>query len=750
MSFSLLTLGAGQEVGRSCMVVNINGVRVMFDCGVNMVFNDHRKFPDFRIIENKQPTSFDKNIYTNLTNTKDCDFNSTIDLVIISHFHLDHCGALPYFTEICNYSGPILATQPTKAIFPVTLEDFRRVISDMKGEKSLITNEDIQRCMRKIKTLELNEEIIINNKIKVTCYYAGHVLGAAMFHIEHNNYSVTYTGDYNTTVDRHLNSAFLPKLNQNILITETTYGSTIRDTKRTREREFIKKVMDVLNNRGKVLIPIFALGRAQEICILLDTHWKRNKIKVPIYFYGAMSEKSNFYYKIFNNWTNERVKHLFLDHNVFNFNNISSNTQSKQNEAYKTPDTPMVILSTPGMLHGGMSLNIFKEICSDEKNCVIIPGYCTSGTVGHKILSGEKNLEIEKKMYTVNCEIYYMSFSAHADAKGLLHLIKNSHPKNLVLVHGDSEVMKVFSKSVNSLLPDINTFMPENFKMVVFNEGFIFRPIRLRKEIFNVVYSMFDHEDKLILCKKSSSKSDGKSILFNMIQKAILDSKKAIHIGSKTLKTNDKFKKNSNSKRKDSNDEENSEIVLNTFNLLSQNKCKSKFDNKDEVNKRKIIINNTIMIDINYNGFIDKAYRNKDSILEGISNLYISNSSRNNANDNTTINVNTISNTYNLDINDEEKLLLNIFSVFLFKWFPKEGLFLNKLVYNSTSTGNSEDYNDSIYKTTDFKIKMMKKENKIRIYWKCYLDNKESMLIKDNVYVLIKKLDLFLKAFTIA
>lgn len=492
MSFSLMTLGAGQEVGRSCVIANVNGIRVMFDCGVHMVYNDCRKFPDFRRINpNSRETAFDKNIYANLVNTKDIDFNKLIDLVVISHFHLDHCGALPYFTEVCKYSGPIIMTQPTKSIFPITLEDFRRIISDMKGEKSLITNDDIQTCLRKITTIELNEEKIINDKLRLTCFYAGHVLGAAMFQVEYNGFSVTYTGDYNTVVDRHLNAAYLPKLTPNVLITETTYGDTIRDTKRVREREFLKKVSEVLEKNGKILIPIFALGRAQELCILLDTHWKRKKLNIPIYFYGAMSEKSNFYYKIFNNWTNDRIKSIFLEHNVFNFQYVTSNNQSKQNEAYKQPNTPMVILSTPGMLHGGTSLNIFKEICNDKNSCVIIPGYCTSGTVGHKILSGEKQVEIDQKLYQVCCDVYYMSFSAHADAKGLLHLIKNSSPSNLVLVHGDPEIMKTFKSSVSSLLPKINTYMPPNYNEIVFDQRFIYKQIGIGAEMFEIIRRNF-------------------------------------------------------------------------------------------------------------------------------------------------------------------------------------------------------------------------------------------------------------------
>jgi integrator complex subunit 11 len=391
MSISVKPLGAGQEVGRSCVIVKIKDVKIMFDCGVHMAFQDHRKFPDFRRIvdDNISSTNFPSgenvnifntnfdasntqfnpllpqpiNIYQNLDNT--INYTKHIDLVIITHFHLDHCGALPYFTEICGYDGPIITSQPTKSILPLTLEDFRRIISDFKGEKSIISPDQITKCVNKVQTVEMGEEKIINNRIKVTSYYAGHVLGAGMYRVEVDGYSVVYTGDYNTSSDRHLSGAYLPKLYPNILITETTYGDTIRDTKRAREREFLKKIQSTIDKGGKVLIPIFALGRAQELCILLDTHWRRTKSEVPIYFAGPMAEKANFYYKIFTNWTNSKIQNSFLERNVFEFSFVKHGDKSvtKSNQ-------PMVIFATPGMLHGGLSMSIFKDLAPDSRNCV--------------------------------------------------------------------------------------------------------------------------------------------------------------------------------------------------------------------------------------------------------------------------------------------------------------------------------------------------------------------------------------------
>ena len=163
---------------------------------------------------------------------------------------------------------------------------------------------------------------LCNGEMKVTAYYAGHVLGAAMFHVECNGESLVYTGDYNMSADRHLGAAWIQKLRPDVVLTETTYATTIRDSKRSREREFLKQVHSTLEKGGKVLIPVFALGRAQELCILLETYWNRTGLDYPIYFSGGLTERANFYYKLFINWTNEKIKKTFIKKNMFNFSHV--------------------------------------------------------------------------------------------------------------------------------------------------------------------------------------------------------------------------------------------------------------------------------------------------------------------------------------------------------------------------------------------------------------------------------------------
>ncbi|CAG0893057.1 unnamed protein product [Darwinula stevensoni] len=410
-------LGAGQDVGRSCILLQMGGKNIMLDCGMHMGYSDERKFPDFSYIGEGDLTDF-------------------LDCVIVTHFHLDHCGALPYFTEMVGYSGPIYMTHPTKAICPHLLEDMRKLSVDRKGDVNMFTSQMIKDCMKKVTAVNLHQVVQVDPELQIKPYYAGHVLGAAMYLIQVGPLSVVYTGDYNMTPDRHLGAAWIDKCHPDLLITESTYATTIRDSKRCRERDLLKKLHDSIERGGKVLIPVFALGRAQELCILLETYWERMNLQVPIYFAVGLTEKANNYYKMFITWTNEKIRKTFVKRNMFDFKHIHAFDKS-----YIDNPGPMVVFATPGMLHGGLALQIFRKWAPDENNMVIMPGYCVQGTVGYKILNGAKKVEIDGTVVDVKLTVQYMSFSAHADAKGIMQLIRYCEPKNVMLVHGENEKM---------------------------------------------------------------------------------------------------------------------------------------------------------------------------------------------------------------------------------------------------------------------------------------------------------------------
>nr|XP_057941613.1 integrator complex subunit 11 [Doryrhamphus excisus]XP_057941615.1 integrator complex subunit 11 [Doryrhamphus excisus] len=432
-------LGAGQDVGRSCIIVSIGGKNIMLDCGMHMGFNDDRRFPDFSYItQNGRLTDF-------------------LDCVIISHFHLDHCGALPYMSEMVGYDGPIYMTHPTKAICPILLEDFRKITVDKKGETNFFTSQMIKDCMKKVVPLNLHQTVQVDDELEIKAYYAGHVLGAAMVLIKVGSESVVYTGDYNMTPDRHLGAAWIDKCRPDILISESTYATTIRDSKRCRERDFLKKVHESIERGGKVLIPVFALGRAQELCILLETFWERMNLKAPIYFSTGLTEKANHYYKLFITWTNQKIRKTFVQRNMFEFKHIKAFDRS-----YADNPGPMVVFATPGMLHAGQSLQIFKKWAGNEKNMVIMPGYCVQGTIGHKILNGQRKLEMEgRATLDVKLQVEYMSFSAHADAKGIMQLIRMAEPRNMLLVHGEAVKMEFLKGKIEQEF-SIDCYMPAN------------------------------------------------------------------------------------------------------------------------------------------------------------------------------------------------------------------------------------------------------------------------------------------------
>ncbi|KAF9370757.1 Integrator complex subunit 11, partial [Podila verticillata] len=401
MTIQVVPLGAGQDVGRSCILITIGGKNIMLDCGMHMGFNE------------------------------------MLDCVIISHFHLDHCGALPFFTEMCGYDGPIYMTHPTKAICPLLLEDYRKISVERKGERNFFSSANIKDCMKKVIAVNLHQTIMVDDDLEICAYYAGHVLGAAMFYIRVGEESLVYTGDYNMTPDRHLGSAWIDKVRPDVLITESTYATTIRDSKRSRERDFLKKVHDCVADGGNVIIPVFALGRAQELCILIETYWERMDLKVPIYFSTGLTEKANHFYRLFINWTNEKIKSTFVHRNMFDFKHIKPWERS-----FIDLPGPMVVFATPGMLHSGTSLELFKKWAPNPKNMIIMPGYCVAGTVGSKVLAGEKKIQIDNfTSVDVNLQVKNLSFSAHADAKGIMQLIRQCEAKNVVLVHGEKSSM---------------------------------------------------------------------------------------------------------------------------------------------------------------------------------------------------------------------------------------------------------------------------------------------------------------------
>ncbi|KYO03299.1 putative cleavage and polyadenylation specificity factor [Plasmodium gaboni] len=621
-------LGAGQTVGRSCVIVELENRKVMFDCGCHLGYKDERKYPNFNLlirgpdkidqcqkedyiddenednvddenednineeninnindeyinkindeivnnindenvnnindenvnnindehindkykykdkdssgpkknnrdIEKVEENVDEPNFYDNsntevnisIVNSSITDkenlinnlkrINEIIDCVIISHFHMDHIGALPFFTEILKYRGIILMSYPTKALSPILLLDSCRV-TDMKWEKKNferqikmlneksdellnynincikkdpwnINEDNIYNCIDKVIGLQINETFELGD-MSITPYYAGHVLGACIFKIQVRNFSVIYTGDYNTIPDKHLGSANIPSLNPEIFISESTYATYVRPTRKASELELCNLVHECVHKGGKVLIPVFAIGRAQELSILLDDYWKKMKINYPIYFGCGLTENANKYYKIYSSWINSSCMSNEKE-NLFDFVNISPFLNNYLNEK-----RPMVLFATPGMLHTGLSLKAFKAWAGNPQNLIVLPGYCVQGTVGHKLIMGEKQISLDGTTYIkVLCKIIYLSFSAHADSNGIQQLIKHVSPKNVIFVHGEKNGMQKLAKyisnkhMINSMCPSLGQHC--HFDFIKHNINYIYMHKNIHKQILQL------------------------------------------------------------------------------------------------------------------------------------------------------------------------------------------------------------------------------------------------------------------------
>ncbi|KAH9685337.1 cleavage and polyadenylation specificity factor subunit 3-I [Citrus sinensis] len=425
---TIIPLGAGNEVGRSCVYMSYRGKTILFDCGIHPAYSGMAALPYFDEID-----------------------PSAIDVLLITHFHLDHAASLPYFLEKTTFSGRVFMTHATKAIYKLLLTDYVKV-SKVSVEDMLFDEQDINRSMDRIEVLDFHQTVEVNG-IKFWCYTAGHVLGAAMFMVDIAGVRVLYTGDYSREEDRHLRAAELPQFSPDICIIESTYGVQLHQPRNIRERRFTDVIHSTISQGGRVLIPAYALGRAQELLLILDEYWSNHPEfhNIPIYYASPLAKKCMAVYQTYILSMNERIRNQFANSNPFKFKHISP-----LNSIDDLSDVgPSVVMASPGGLQSGLSRQLFDIWCSDKKNACVIPGYLVEGTLAKTIISEPK-------------EVHYISFSAHADYAQTSTFLKELMPPNIILVHGESHEMGRLKTKLMTELADCNTkiITPKNCQSV--------------------------------------------------------------------------------------------------------------------------------------------------------------------------------------------------------------------------------------------------------------------------------------------
>ena len=430
---SVTCYGAGHQVGRSSILVEIGTKRILLDCGVNIAATDDKgRFPSFREEDIKN-----------------------LDLVLVSHVHTDHLAAIPWLTEKLKCDAPVYMSRASYLMMPIMLDDFIKVSDYCPYDK-----EDLKNSIEKIKFVNFYERFEAAPGIWVQGFPAGHILGATAFYVKVHGISFIYTGDFSAVSDHHLSGHLIPRLFPTVLITESTYGGETRDSIAKREKSFVQLVHSTVAEGGKVLIPVFALGRLQEICLMLEEYWTRMGYNDPIYYTTNLGEKAMDVYKQCAIWMNPTVQTNYFDNNLASFKFKYSKNHKKKDVIATTGG--YVMLATSGMLNVNTpSYHYFitEEWYKDEKNLIVFPGYCGPGTLGRAILTrdpdtnrvtfSDKSQKIELD-FEVKCKVEKVSFSAHADQFDILSLCERVQPENVYTIHGDPSSVEELARVVTA------------------------------------------------------------------------------------------------------------------------------------------------------------------------------------------------------------------------------------------------------------------------------------------------------------
>ncbi|KAJ1906039.1 endoribonuclease ysh1 [Coemansia sp. IMI 209127] len=414
-------LGAGREVGRSCICLQYKGKTVMLDCGLHAGRSGPNSLP---FLDEIDP--------------------ATVDVLLVSHFHIDHAAAVPYYLERTTFKGRTFMTRPTKGVFRWLAKDYIRVTNTSDSDSTALYNEaDLVSAHAKIEEIDVHQQVEVNG-IKFTAYNAGHVLGAAMFLIEIAGVKVLYTGDYSREEDRHLVSAENPGVAVSVLITESTYGLRSHDTRIERERNFMKQVRDiVVRRRGCCLLPVSALGRTQELLLILEEHWNRHIQDldgVPIYFISSLGKLGTRLYQTYIMHMNQRIQQQFnrTGRNPFDFKHIKTRVDFSE-----VPEGgPCVVLATPGMLQNGVSRLLLERWAPRPENGLIITGYSVEKTLARNITNKPPTIPaISGGTVARRLSVDNISFSAHVDYTQNSAFIDEIRAPHVVLVHGEENAM---------------------------------------------------------------------------------------------------------------------------------------------------------------------------------------------------------------------------------------------------------------------------------------------------------------------
>lgn len=447
----ITALGSFEEIGRSAILLQTKTSRVLLDFGAGM--NHSARFPYIDAPE----FSLDD-----------------LDAVILSHAHTDHCGMIPMLYEL-GYRGPVYMTEPTRDLSTLLQLDYIDVSKNI-GEVAPYTSKGIKEALRHTVTLNYGEVFDITPDMRLTFFNAGHILGSASVHIHIGQgfHNFVYTGDIKFGPSKLLEPAFVNYSRVESMLIESTYGG--KEDVLPSRKEADEKLMDIIlktaERKGKVLIPVFAVGRSQEVMMTIAEYKRRNPdFNIPVYLDGMIYEVTAIH-TTYPEYMSPYMQKMILREEYNPFGEeifIPIKSSGDRRNVIDNPE-PCVILSTSGMMNGGPVLEYFKELASDKKNTLVFIGYQAQGTLGSKIQKGiaEVSLPYDGNGVKVEMEVVTVEgFSGHSDRRQLLAYLNNlkSKPKHLIINHGEPKKSADLADAARKFF-NMNVSLPKNLESV--------------------------------------------------------------------------------------------------------------------------------------------------------------------------------------------------------------------------------------------------------------------------------------------
>ena len=423
-------LGGAMEIGASCIYVKTAGSRFLLDSGIRQS-GAKDPLPDFRTIQEQ----------------------GGVDAIIVSHAHMDHIGTLPIISKAYPNTR-IYMTVMTAELTRVLLYDSLKIMAYREDEIPHYTEQDVLDMLGRITPVRYQTEQEIAGGARLTFYPAGHIAGAACTYLSTEEGTLFYSGDFAAFSQRTIEGIHIPKLRPDIAIVETTYGNRLHANRQVEERRLAELVRECVEKEQKVLIPAFALGRSQEVLLLLRAAIQNGEIPaVPVYVDGMVRDINIVYTRNPTFLKNALGKRILRGGEPFYTKEIQPVAPRENREELLDRKGAAVIVSSSGMLTGGPSMQYAKKLVQSENACVIITGYQDEESPGRQLMNllegqEERKITLDGTTLPVKCRIEQVGLSAHGDKSEITALLERLSARHIFLVHGNEETIRDYGKEL--------------------------------------------------------------------------------------------------------------------------------------------------------------------------------------------------------------------------------------------------------------------------------------------------------------